>query len=74
MLELDYTKQGRRPSAKQIVSEWRKAGKPDDFEVTYGETYARFTLWGMRWQDTGNGCRGVDRTAVVKLLSETKEK
>jgi hypothetical protein len=68
MLQLDYTKQGRRPSAQQIVADWKRNGKPETFEVTYGETYAEFTKGFMRWTSFGNGCRGVDRTAVEKLL------
>ena len=68
----DFTKQGRRPSAAQVVKAWRDAGKPDLFTVEYGETFAEFELvpgGPMRgWQDSGNGCRGVDRLAVVRLL------
>jgi hypothetical protein len=73
-MKFDYTNQGRRPSAAQIVSDWRKAGKPDSFYVTYGETFAEFdrskhgTFFGHQWRDSGNGCRGVDRAAVLKLL------
>lgn len=68
-LVLDYTGQGRRPSAAQIVSAWRRAGRPGSFAVEYGETFAEFERQpGGRWFDSGNGQRGVDRLAVVKLL------
>jgi hypothetical protein len=66
-----------RPTARQIVSDWKKAGRPGLFSVTYGETHAEFELvangpWSgpSRWYDSGNGCRGVDRNAVVKALTE----
>ena len=65
----DYTNQGRRPSAVQIVAAWKRGGRPDRFTVEYGETFAEFQLVGKRWDDSGNGCRGVDRLAVVKALS-----
>jgi len=70
MLELDYTNQGRRPSVRQIISDWRKHGKPSEFEVTYGETYAHFvkTAYG-HWFADGNGCRGVDRFGVEQVLN-----
>jgi hypothetical protein len=78
-MNFNYTKAGmgrrqQRPSAAQIVSAWKRAGKPDSFTVEYGETFAEFTAvsnWATskkRWLDSGNGCRGVDRGAVVKLL------
>lgn len=70
-MNLDYTNQGRRPSARQIVSAWKKRGRPPTFSVVYGETYAQFRrLTTERWYDDGNGCRGVDRLAVVKLLEQ----
>ena len=60
-----------RPSAARIVAAWKKAGKPNSFTVEYGETFARFDKLGFgRWDDSGNGCRGVDRNAVVKALNE----
>ena len=68
-MEFNYSHQNRKPSAKQIVGAWIKAGKPNTFTVEYGETFAEFTLYGKRWDDSGNGQRGVDRYAVVKLLS-----
>ena len=69
MLQLDYTNQGRRPTAAQIVSAWKRADMPNSFTVEYGETFAEFTRLGSgRWDDSGNGCRGVDRLAVVKAL------
>lgn len=70
MLELDYTKQGRRPSTKQIVADWKKAGRPQEFEVTYGETYAVFEFMVHRWNAHGNGCSGVKRDDVVTALNE----
>lgn len=65
----DYTQQGRRPSARQIIADWRKAGRPDAFSVTYGETEAEFArAYGQRWHDSGNGCRGVRRSEVIRAL------
>jgi hypothetical protein len=62
-----------RPSAARIIAAWRRAGRPTQFSVTYGETYAEFVkvdhpIDPRRWNDSGNGCRGVDRGAVVKAL------
>lgn len=69
MLHLDYSNQGRRPTAAQIVAAWERAGKPNTVIVEYGETFAEFRLLGSgRWDDSGNGCRGVDRSAVVRAL------
>ena len=65
----DYSTQGRRPSVRQIVADWKKAGKPLSFQVEYGETFAEFWIEFVRWHDSGNGCRGVDRNAVVKALT-----
>ena len=67
-MTLDYTGQGRRPSARQIVADWAKGGCPDRFEVCYGETFAEFEYSHHGWDDFGNGCRGVDRGAVVATL------
>ena len=73
MLNLDYTDQGRRPSVAQIVSDWKKADKPREFSVSYGETYAHFeyaSAWGpISWQADGNGCRGVERDKVQAKLN-----
>jgi len=69
-MNLDYTKQGRRPTAAQVVAAWKKAGRPDIITVEYGETFAEFTRAATRWYDSGNGCRGVDRDAVVRALSK----
>jgi hypothetical protein len=67
----DYSHQGRRPSARQIVSDWRKAGRPALFQVEYGETFAEFSQTeGGRWWASGNGCRGVDRDDVVETLMQ----
>lgn len=69
----DFTAQGRRPTVAQIIAAWKKAGRPARFSVQYGETEAEFeNLYGARWADTGNGCRGVDRLAVVKALQQQK--
>jgi len=72
-MELDYTHQGRRPSARQIVAAWVDNGKPNTLIVEYGETFAEFVYDGGQWHDSGNGCRGVDRTAVLKLLLSHEE-
>jgi hypothetical protein len=70
MLELDYTAQGRRPSTRQITADWKKAGRPSQFQVMYGETFAEFErLPSGRWWAHGNGCRGVQRDAVVDALA-----
>jgi hypothetical protein len=58
-----------RPSAGRIIAAWKRAGRPDHFTVAYGETFAEFERYGGRWDDTGNGCRGVDRLAVVRALT-----
>ena len=70
--EFDYTTQGRRPSAAQIVGAWKRAGRPLQFNVTYGETFAAFERVGGRWFDSGNGCRGVNRRAVVDALNKAE--
>lgn len=57
-----------RPSAARIMAAWKKAGRPARFSVSYGESEAEFEKLGARWMDSGNGCRGVDRFAVVKAL------
>jgi hypothetical protein len=78
MLELNYTNQGKRPSAAQIVSDWKKAGRPNEFTAEYGETFAEFTYqntWGgYRWDASGNGCSGIKRDKVVELLSRVMKK
>jgi len=71
-MELDFTSQGRRPTAAQIVKAWRDGGRPASFSVTYGETFAEFTLAGGRWHDYGNGQRGVQRDAVLKALADPR--
>lgn len=66
----DFTDQGRRPSTAQILSAWKRAGRPECFTVEYGETFAEFKrIVAGRWDDSGNGCRGVNRTAVVTALN-----
>lgn len=73
-MNLDYTSQGRRPSATQIVADWKKAGRPGYFAVEYGETFAAFQLLGYgRWTGYGNGCRGADGGAVIKALAAAGE-
>ncbi len=63
----------RRPTAARILARWKLHGFPTAFSVAYGETYAEFRkVPGYptgRWIDAGNGCRGVDRTAVVRALN-----
>ena len=69
-MNLDYTTQGRRPTAAQIVTAWKREGRPDNIIVEYGETLAEFRLRPSgRWDDSGNGCRVVDCSAVVKALT-----
>ena len=73
-MTFDFTAQGRRPTTAQILSQWKKAGRPQVFEVAYGETYAEFRCedsWGgkRRWDAFGNGCRGVNRDAVIEALN-----
>jgi len=75
MLELNYTDQGRRPSAQQVVSDWKKGGCPDEFTAEYGETFAHFEYrngWGGHgeWMADGNGCRGLKRDTIVTLLNK----
>lgn len=73
MTNFDFTNQGRRPSAAQIVKAWKAAGKPKYFTVEYGETFAEFQCLPGHplslWHDGGNGCRGVDRNAILKALN-----
>ena len=81
MLELDYTHQGRRPSAMQVVADWKKAGEPHEFTVEYGETFAEFvrtermiSIFSERarpvWDAHGNGCSGFRRDAIVAMLNK----
>ena len=83
-MTLDYSAQGRKPSAKQIVADWKKGGSPDEFDVVYGETFAEFTLiqsysqWLPQtqsyWHGFGNGCTGIKRDAVTEALNvETRK-
>ena len=73
MHNFDFTSKNQRPTAAQIVKAWRDARKPKQFSVVYGETYAEFeygsTHGPARWQDSGNGCEGVNRNKVVEALS-----
>ena len=66
MTSMNYTGQGRRPSARQIVADWKKEGRPSRFAVVYGETYAEFE-WHLngRWTDSGNDCEGVKRSRQI---------
>jgi hypothetical protein len=72
MIHLDFSNLGKRPTAAQIVKRWKDAGAPAHFSASYGETYAEFQkLSGtpnVRWDDSGNGCAGIKRGAVVKAL------
>lgn len=73
MPSFDFTPQGRRPTAAQIIKRWRDAGEPAHFTVEYGETFAEFNRDSFgRWHDSGNGCRGVDRNAVIKALPASR--
>jgi hypothetical protein len=70
MTNLDYTMQGRKPSTRQIIADWKKAGCPNEFEVNYGETFAEFTnIPGWKWDAHGNGCSGFKRDEVLKELN-----
>lgn len=69
MLELNYTNQGKRPSARQILSDWKKSGRPIEFTAEYGETYAHFIFSAPRWFADGNGCSGIKRDEVERLLN-----
>lgn len=75
----DYTSRGRSPTAQQIVSDWKRAGRPVMFQVEYGKTFAQFESINahafvgghqMHWYDSGNGGTGVKRNAVVLLLNK----
>jgi len=80
ILTLDYTNLGRRPGSAKIVADWKKNGRPDNFVVEYGETFAEFQLCPSRsnifgvsssyWDASGNGCEGVKRHAVTELLNK----
>lgn len=69
----DYTEQGRRPSARQIVADWKKAGKPPIFQAEYGETFAHFEMEMGKWFGSGNGCEGIKRGQVEDLLNNERE-
>lgn len=69
-MNFDFTSAKVRPSARQIVSRWKRHGCPPNFTVEYGETFAEFQLFNGRWTDSGNGCAGVKRDEVVKLLQQ----
>lgn len=74
METLDYSDQGKRPSVRQIIADWRKLGQPSHFAVTYGETYAEFErgagpLSYSRWYASGNGCEGIKRDSVERALN-----
>lgn len=76
----DYTTQGRRPSAKQIVADWKKAGRSPEFQAIYGEAYAEFLRTSRDIFGTpacwwiGSGCPGVQRDEVIKQLNEFEAK
>jgi hypothetical protein len=69
MLSLDYTHQGKRPSTRQILADWKRAGKPAEFAVEYGETFGRFELYLGRWVADGNGCHGFKLYEVLDRLN-----
>ncbi len=71
--ELVYPDQlGKRPTVKQIVADWRKAGRPKDFTVRSGKYSARFLYeeaHGIpQWMDEGQGGNGIDRNKVLDAL------
>lgn len=68
MFDFSDSKSGR-PSAARIVAAWKRAGRPKRFAVKYGETEAVFERYAYGWADSGNGGRGVDRAAVVRMLA-----
>lgn len=54
---------------------WKKAGKPDNFTVSYGETFAEFHKTDnpcRAWTAYGNGCRGFDRNKLESILNGGK--
>ena len=53
----------------KLIKAIREGGRPNEFTVEYGETYAEFRRYGHIWRDSGNGCRGVNRDAVVNALT-----
>lgn len=75
MIELDFTNNGRRPSTQQILAAWKRAGKPNQFTLTYGETFAEFHKTDNTfkpWQAYGNGCSGFDRNKLEDTLNKVK--
>ena len=68
-MTFDFSNGKARPSAARVIAAWKKAGCPTAFSVQYGETDAEFTRHEWGWDNSGNGCRGVDRSAVVKALN-----
>lgn len=70
--EFDYSNQPKRPTVKQIIGDWKQAGRPKSFTARYGETFARFNfeeLHGIpQWWDEGNGARRIDRNKVLDAL------
>lgn len=73
--ELDYSFQ-KRPTVKQIIADWRQAGRPKEFKVVFGETEATFKyedLHGIpQWWDQGNRTYGIDRNKVLDALKAEK--
>lgn len=74
--EFDYSNQPKRPTVKQIIGDWKQAGRPKSFTARYGETDAKFhfeELHGIpQWWDEGNGARGIDRNRVLDALKAEK--
>ena len=67
----NFSNQKRKPSVSQIIKKWKAEGKKNHFAVEYGETYAEFE-YRETWDASGNGCRGVNRDAVLKELRNDK--
>ena len=72
--EFDYTATKKRPTTKQVMADWKKAGKPKRFTVEYGETYAEFEFLpdtlAKGWDAHGNGAGGFKRDEILKALQD----
>lgn len=68
----NYTDQGKRPTTKQVMADWTKAGKPKKFTVEYGETYAEFEYLpdsiAKGWDAHGNGATGFKHDEILQAL------
>lgn len=69
MANFDFSNNGKRPSAAQIVAKWKAAGKPGAFVVEYGEARIEFTRYApFKWDAYGYG-GGIKSDAVIKALN-----